>query len=176
MIVAVINGLGNGVFNIALPFTIMDRFSSAYTAVSSASAAASLGTMLVLLIGGRIADRSGRRGIILITVCLEPIMILGMFLSNSLWQLLMFLILTTMVGNSASPAINAVLLEAVPDRDIATFGGLWQGLNSAGFALGAFAAGVSYGLSPTLTRMAPLALFLAQFPMYAIAIPKKKAD
>ena len=91
----VLNGLANGATNIVLPFTIMDRFSSAYTTVSSSQAMGSIGTMLMLLIGGRIADVYGRRHLILASQVIFPILMLGLFVVQSLWQLFAIIILIT---------------------------------------------------------------------------------
>jgi MFS family permease len=171
---AVLNGMGNGAANILLPFTIMDRFSSAYTTVASSQSVGSVGTMLVLLIGGRIADVYGRRGLVLTSSAIFPILMLGLFMVGSLWQLFAVLILITMVGNISSPAIGAVQMEAVGERDRATFAGLHLGLNSAGMALGMVGGGIAYKMSPDLAWMAVIALFALQLPLYALAIPRAK--
>ncbi|MGE5578879.1 MAG: MFS transporter [Bacillota bacterium] len=172
--VSLMNGLANGAVNIILPFMVMDRFSSAYSVVSAASAFSALGTMLVLLIGGRIADLRGRRGVVMVSGMVLPILMLGIFAVNALWQLFALLVLVTMAGNISTPAINAVYMEAVGDQDRATFWGLQLGLNNSGMALGSIAAGVAYKFSPNLCWIAVIVLFALQLPLYALAIPRSK--
>lgn len=169
---SVVNGLGNGAAGILVPFTIMDRFSSAYTTVSASASVAALGTMLVLLIGGRIADVRGRRGLILVSGSILPLLMLSILVATSLWQLFALIIFLTMIGNIASPAMSAVNVEAVSERDRATFAGFQMGLNSAGVALGSVCAGIGYRLSPNWSWVAVIVVFALQPPLYAIALPK----
>jgi MFS family permease len=169
---SVVNGLGNGAAGILVPFTIMDRFSSAYTTVSASASVAALGTMLVLLIGGRIADVRGRRGLILVSGSILPLLMLSILLATSLWQLFALIIFLTMIGNIASPAMSAVNVEAVSERDRATFAGFQMGLNSAGVALGSVCAGIGYRLSSNWSWVAVIVVFALQPPLYAIALPK----
>jgi DHA1 family multidrug resistance protein-like MFS transporter len=174
LVASLLGGLANGAVNIVLPFAVMDRFSSAYSVVSAAGAFSALGTMLVLLIGGRLADLRGRRSVIMASGMTFPLLMLGMFAISSLWQLFALLVLVTMAGNISSPAISAVYMEAVGDQDRATFSGLQLSLNNTGAALGSVAAGIAYKLSPNLTWGAIIALFALQLPLYAMAIPRSK--
>ncbi len=78
------NGLSNGAMNILLPFTVMDRFSSTYRAITALNIFSSLGTALVLLIGGRIADVRGRKGIVIITGLIFPALMSSILWINAL--------------------------------------------------------------------------------------------
>lgn len=171
MVATVFNGLGNGGANILLPFTIMDRFSSAYTVVASAGSMMALGTMLVLLIGGRLADVSGRRTMVMTSGVIFPLLMLGVFYADSLWELNLVLILVSMVGNISSPAIGAVYMEAVADRDRATFAGLQMSLNAAGMALGSAVAGVAYKVSPNWAWLGVIAVMVLQVVCYHFVLP-----
>jgi len=171
MVATVFNGLGNGGVNILLPFTIMDRFSSAYTVVASAGSMMALGTMLVLLIGGRLADVSGRRTMVMTSGVIFPLLMLGLFYVNTLWELNLVLILVSMVGNISSPAIGAVYMEAVADRDRATFAGLQMSLNAAGMALGSAVAGVVYKMSPNWAWLGVIAVMVLQVVCYHFVLP-----
>ena len=168
------NGLANGATNILLPFMIMDRFSSAYATVSASQAVGAMGTMLVLLIGGRIADLRGRRGVVLVSGAIFPLLMVGIFAVNALWQLLAILFLITMAGNISSPAVSAVYMEAVGDKDRATFAGLQMSLQNTGMALGSIAAGIGYKFSSFWSWVAVIILFSLQLPLYALAIPRER--
>lgn len=157
----VANGLANGATNIMLPYTIMDRFSSAYTVVSSMQAALALGTMLVLLIGGRIADTRGRKGIVAVSSVLFPLAMIGLFFVRSIWQMYAVLLLVTMLGNISSPAITAVHLEIVGKNDRASFSGLSSGITSASLAAGSALAGFVYHWNSDVAWAAVIVLFAA---------------
>ncbi len=176
LLASVTNGLANGATNILIPFFVMDRFSDAYSTVSGVVAASSLGTMAVLLLGGYIADARGRRGVVLISGAIFPIIMSGLFVVGTLWQFFAFMFLVTMTGNISSPAINAVHAEAVAECDRATFSGLHGSLNSAGLAVGSLLAGIAYEMSPTWPWIAVIILFATQLPCYALAIPKDTTD
>ncbi len=167
----VCNGLSSGALGILLPFTVMDRFSSAYTAVASADSVVAFGTVLVLLIGGRMADMGGRRRIILTTGMMFPLFMLSVFFINSLWQLEIILVITSMIGSIRSPAISAVYLEAVDDCDRAAFSGLQLSLNIGGMALGSVLAGIGYRLTPDWSWGAMLATWAIQVVLYYFALP-----
>lgn len=166
-----LNGIGNGAMNIILPFTIMDRFSSAYAAVASSSSVMAFGTMLVLLIGGRMADLGGRRRMVMVSGFIFPLIMLPIFIINAQWQLSLMLILVSMVGNISSPAIGAVSMEAVEDRDRATFAGLQMGVNACGNALGSVLAGIAYLISPSWSWAAVIAAWFLQVGCYHFVLP-----
>src|SRR5690606_2997789 len=168
-----INGLVNGGINILLPFTVMDRFSTEFTAVAGLSVISSLGTALVMLVGGRIADLRGRRGIILVTGIITPLLILLIFWVNKLWQLYALLMLVSMVGNLASPGIVAAKMEAVDEAYRASWDGLVQGATSAGLALGSAASGMLYALSPTWAWLAVIILCGFQIVCWYVAFTPK---
>lgn len=164
----VIAGIGNGTVNILLPFTIMDRFSDTYTAVSGIQAAASLGTMLVLLVGGRLADLHGRRRVILANLIL-PIAILSVFAVTSLWQMYAVILVATLVGNLSSPAIRALHLEVVSQGDRASFSGLTSGLSAVGVALGSAMAGFCYKWTPNGAWILDILMFALSGILFVLA-------
>lgn len=168
------NGLANGATGILLPYTIMDRFSSAYQSVSAAQAAGALGTMLVLLIGGRIADTHGRKGIISWSSVLFPLALCSIFFAQSLWHIYAVLLIVTMLGNISTPAIMAIHMEIVADRHRASFSGLCGGVTSASLALGSALAGFGYSASPTLSWAATIILFAGQGLMYYMALSSRE--
>ncbi len=169
---SVVNGLANGSTNILLPFTVMDRFSDSYGTMAGVLSAGALGTMLVLLIGGRIADLKGRRFVILTSGIVFPLLIMGAYLSVSIQQLTLSVLFVTMVGNISSPAIQAIYMEAVGEQDRATFAGLNTAFVSAGQALGAVAAGFGDKANPTWAWIATIAAFASQTLFYHLAVSK----
>lgn len=168
------NGLSNGATNILLPFTIMDKFSSAYKTVSGAQAAGALGTMLVLLIGGRIADVHGRKGIVAWSAVLFPLALCSIFFVQSIWQIYAMLLFVTMLGNISSPAIMALHLEMVGSRDQASFSGLTGGLSSAALAVGSTVSGFAYRANPKWAWAATILLFAAQGLLYTLALSSQE--
>ncbi len=166
------NGLANGATNILLPFTVMDKFSSAYQAVAGLNVIGSLGTALVTLIGGRIADVKGRRGIILSTGTIFPILMLSVLWANALWQIYTLLMLISMIGNISSPAIMAINMEAVDEKYRATWDGFGTGVTSAGMAAGGVIGGVLYNMSSTWAWVTVIILFALQVICYYLVLER----
>lgn len=165
-----INGLANGAFNIVIPFWIMDRFTSTYAGISAIAALFSVGSLIVQPVGGRIADVRGRKGVMVWSATISIIAGVLIMASRNLWQLYSSMILLAITGNLASPAISAIYLEAVSDKDRATFSGLTTSLNSAGLALGGALAGLVYQFSPSLAWIGTLVAFMVSMPLYFIAL------
>ncbi|HHY11162.1 MAG TPA: MFS transporter [Firmicutes bacterium] len=166
------NGLANGATNILLPFTVMDKFSSAYQAVAGLSVISSLGTALVMLIGGRIADVKGRRGIILSTGTIFPMLMMLILWANTLWQVYTLLMLISMIGNISSPAVMAINMEAVDEEYRATWDGFGTGATSAGMAVGGVIGGVMYKMSSTWAWITVITLFALQVICYYLVLER----
>jgi len=166
-----LSGLANGAVGILLPFTIMDRFSDSYSAVSGTQAAGALGTMLVLLLGGRLADVYGRKKVMLSFLAAPPVMAL-LFAASSLWQMYAVVTVVTLIGNLSTPAIRALHQEVVRERDRASFSGLAGGLSAAGFALGSVVAGFAYNWSPQGAWLLTIAMFALDGILFVIAAAK----
>lgn len=163
-----VSGLANGTVGIILPFTIMDRFSDTYTAVSAVQTAAALGTMLVLVLGGRLADLYGRRRVIMTSLILPPTIAL-VFGATSIWQMYAVIMVVTLIGNLSSPAIRALHLEVVRQGDRASFSGLSSGLSSVGYALGSVLAGFCYKWSPNGAWIVDIILFTLSGVLFVMA-------
>ncbi|HHX11094.1 MAG TPA: MFS transporter [Firmicutes bacterium] len=164
------NGLTNGGVNILLPFTIMDRFSTEYKAVTALSVVSSLGTALVMLIGGRIADVRGRRGIIVTTGLIMPVLLFSVFWITELWQVYALLMLGSMITNLAGPALMAAKMEAVDEEYRATWDGLVTGGSSLGSAMGYLVWGIMYQASYTWSWLAVIFLCFIQVFCYHLAL------
>ncbi len=174
LIAFIANGLINGGVSILLPFTVMDRFSDEYTAVTALSVASSLGTALVMLIGGRIADLKGRRRVIVITGTIMPVLMLWVFWINRLWQVYALLMLVSMIGNLAGPAMMAAKMEAVEEKYRATWDGLAQGGVSVGLAMGYLAWGMLYKASYTWSWLTVICLCFVQVLCYSVALRSRQ--
>ncbi|HHY35109.1 MAG TPA: MFS transporter [Firmicutes bacterium] len=168
------NGLANGAFNILMPFTIMDKFSKAYTVMSGAQVFFSLGTITVLLIGGRLADLRGRRAVAVTAGFIFPLLICSLPLARTLWQLFPLLMLVTMAGSISSPAVQAIQMEAVEDKYRATFMGLAIGLNFLGMSLGSIIAGIYYTVTVTWSWAVMVLLYLLPAVIFYIILPREK--
>lgn len=168
------NGLANGALNILMPFTIMDRFSRAYAVMSTAQVFFSLGTIVVLLVGGRLADLKGRRAVAVTAGFIFPLLICSLPLAKTLWQLFPLLMLVTMAASISSPAVQAIQMEAVGERHRATFMGLAIGLNYLGMALGSFVAGITYTVTVTWSWAGMVTLYLLPAVIFHIILPREQ--
>ncbi len=168
------NGLANGAFNILMPFTIMDKFSKAYTVMSTAQVFFSLGTITVLLIGGRLADLRGRRTVAVTAGFIFPLLICSLPVARTLWQLFPLLMLVTMAGSISSPAVQAIQMEAVEDKHRATFMGLSIGLNFLGMSLGSIIAGITYIVTVPWSWAGMIVLYLVPAVIFYVILPRER--
>jgi len=175
LLASVLQGMSNGAVNLMLPFSIMDRFAGGYTGVSAAMTVSALGQIAVLLLGGRMADKYGRKNVIVFSGIGLTLMMGSIFLINAIWQLYAVLLLASMIGNISSPAIRAVYLEAVDERDRATFSGLEMGFVSAGLAIGSVLAGITYQVSFEWSWLGVFVITALEFLLLYIAVSCGKA-
>jgi MFS family permease len=143
-----VNGFSNGIINLALPLMLKDRFGLGYAGIGAAQTAISLGTAVMLIAGGRMADKRGRRVVILAsTLSFSLIFILLLFV-NAVWQFYALLFVGCLLGNAAGGAFGATAMECVRGEVRATFGGVCQALHAAGLAAGSIIGGILYVVQP----------------------------
>lgn len=173
LVASLTNGFANGAVNILLPFTVMDKFSSGYTAVTALTVFSSLGTALVTLVGGRIADIKGRRDIILIPGGIFPFLMLSIIWIEQLWQVYALLLLITMVGNISGPATQALNMEMVEPKYLATWSGFLMCASALGMGVGSIAGGAMYYLDPDMAWIATVVLFASSVVCYYLVLKKQ---
>ena len=156
-----VNGIGNGLIMLALPLILKDRFGLGYAGVSAAQTAISLGSAMVMIVGGRLADKRGRRLVMLSSSTSMSLSFMLLPLARSVWQFYALLFAVPLLGNAANGAFGATQMECVRPETRATFGGVCGGLNALGFAVGSVAGGVLYGLQPGLPITAAIVSNLA---------------
>lgn len=143
-----INGASNGAINIGLPLLLRERFGLGYAGIGAMSTVSCLGSAACMILGARLADRYGRRLMIVLTSVLCAGIAFLMPLATSVLHLYVLIFLATLVGNSANGAFSATNMECVSERSRATYGGVAQGINSVGMALGSVVAGVAFAVQP----------------------------
>jgi MFS family permease len=143
----VLNGLSNGLLNVGIPLLMQDRFGSGYAGISGISAVTALGTALTLIVGGRVADRHGRRRVILFSFAAALALFVPILWASSSAQFYVLFFLICLVGNAGGGAYSALVMECVREDIRATYGGVIQGLFSLGFAAGSVLSGAIYARS-----------------------------
>ena len=131
-----LNGLLNGFINPVLKGMLLFKLAAApsvYGLVLSLSS--SLVTGIVQLPGGKLADKFGRKPLVLIGFLGVPLVLLLGF-SRSLLDFSFILGGISAVGNISGPAISAWLMDLVPDQRRAKVSGITQTLNGVGLTVG----------------------------------------
>jgi MFS family permease len=132
----VLNGLLNGFVNPVLNGMLLFKLEAApamYGLVLSLSS--SLVTGLVQLPGGKLADRFGRKPLVLFGFLGVPLILLLGF-SRSLLDFSLIMGGISAVGNISSPAISAWLMDLIPEQRRASVSGITQTLNGIGLTAG----------------------------------------
>jgi MFS family permease len=132
----ILNGLLNGFINPVLNGMLIFKLGAApamYGLVLSLSS--SLVTGLVQLPGGKLADRFGRKPLVLFGFLGVPLALLLGF-SRSLLDFSLIMGGISAVGNISSPAISAWLMDLIPEQRRASVSGITQTLSGIGLTVG----------------------------------------
>jgi len=132
----ILNGLLNGFINPVLNGLLLFKLEAApamYGLVLSLSS--SLVTGLVQLPGGKLADRFGRKPLVLFGFLGVPLILLLGF-SRSLLEFSLIMGGISAVGNISSPAISAWLMDLIPERKRVSVSGITQTFNGVGLTVG----------------------------------------
>ncbi len=143
-----VNGTSNGAINIGLPLLLKERFGLGYTGIGAMSTVACLGSATCMILGARLADRYGRRRLIVLTAALCAALAFLMPLTTSVVQLYVLIFFATLVGNAANGAFSATNMECITKGSRATYAGVNHGINAVGMALGSLSAGLVFEMQP----------------------------
>ncbi len=156
-----IAGVEMGLAHPLIALYLQDRFGADYTAIALNAALGFAATAAVTLAGGFLADRVGRRVVILVTQLLSAALWVVQSLTGVMAVFFALRTLTSGVINLAVPAWEATMVEAASPRLRASYTGLATSGFSVGMAIGGAIAGFTYGLSHSLLFYATAAMELA---------------
>lgn len=149
-----INAAANGIINLALPLWVQDYLGGGYAEIAGASSAVAVGSAVTIYLGGRLADRYGRKRIGTFCLLWAGLVFAATPLVKTVWHLYVLLFFLCLVANAAGPALSAVSAECVRPSVRATFSGLLQGLWWGGLAAGSAVGGFLYTRGPAWVWMA----------------------
>lgn len=136
----IVNRLGG----FAVPFLML--YLTARLGFDPATAAAVVsalgaGSFVAQLTGGELADRLGRRPVMLLSFFVTPLALLGVGLAHDLWVLVPTTLALGFFTDLYRPAVSATIIDLVPeDRRTRAFGYIYWAIN-LGAAIGPIAAG-----------------------------------
>lgn len=99
------------------------------------------GSFVSQLTGGELADRLGRRPVMLLSFSFSPLAMLTVGLTHEIWLLAVAIFALGFFSNLSRPAVNAAVVDLVPaERRTRAFGYIYWAIN-LGAAVGPVAAG-----------------------------------
>jgi len=172
-----LNGLANGFISPLLNGFLMFRLKADLTEFGLVfSIAAGVVTGLVQVPGGKLADKFGRKPLVLFGFLAVPLIFIASF-SRSLLEFMLLIGAVCAVGNISGPAVSAWLMDLVPEHKRASVSGITQTLNGAGLSVGpAFGSFVwNYTMPDVNTPFGVVAIMFAlPLPFYLmVAEPRR---
>jgi MFS family permease len=146
----VLNGISNGAINIGLPLLLRERFGMGYTGIGAINTVAALGSATCMILGARLADKHGRRRVIIVSGILISCVIWLTPLAVSAFHMYLVVFFATLVGNAANGAHSATAMECIDEGSRATYSGVSTGFNAMGMAVGSVVAGLAFTVQAIL--------------------------
>lgn len=163
----IINGLANGAFSaIMYPYVMFNLQASTTEFGLVISLGLSLATAIVQIPGGRLADKFGRKPLVLSFSLAIPFIAALAFTTN-IWQFILLSGVFVAVGNISSPAVSAWLMDSVPRPKRASVSGITSTVNGVGRAVGPMVGSYLWSSMGAITSFAVTSLiFSLQLPAY----------
>jgi len=136
----IVNRLGG----FAVPFLMLyltARLQMTATSAALVVSALGAGSFVAQLTGGELADRLGRRPVMLLSFFVAPLAMLGLGLAREPWQLVPMTLALGFFSDLYRPAVSAAVVDLVPgEQRTRAFGYIYWAIN-LGAALAPIAAG-----------------------------------
>lgn len=157
---SLLNSLGGGLVFPFLSLYLRQRLGAPMTTVGFIATLWSLAAFPGQLMGGELADRVGRRRMMVLSLLASGATTLGFGLAGTLPAFLVLALAAGLTGSAYGPAAGAMVADLVEPEERARAYGLLRITNNSGFAvgpaLGGLIAGRSYLLLFTLSALASL--------------------
>ena len=163
--------------NMILPIYLRDRFGLSYALIGAFFTGSNLLLIFTQLGGGYIADRHGRRGLLLICAALAPVAI-GSWVLFDNWVAL-FAVYSIAFGlwSLTWPPILAILTDLLPAKLRGTGFGLNMTGSRLGFTLGPIIAGLLYVVpGSSIPFMGAAVIYALAFPLTYLLKDEAKSE
>lgn len=163
----IINGLANGAFSaIMRPYVMFNLQASTTEFGLVNSLGFGLVTAIVQIPGGKLADKFGRKPLVLSSSLAIPFF-LALAFTRNIWQFVLIAGIICTVGNISAPAIDAWLMDSVPKSKRASVSGVINTINGVGMVVGPIIGSYLWNSMGAIVSFAATGLvFSFQLPAY----------
>jgi MFS family permease len=172
-----LNGLLNGFISPILNGFLMFKLNADLTEYGLVfSVASGVVTGLVQIPGGKLADKFGRKPLVLFGFLAVPLILVAAF-SRTILEFMLFMGAISAVGNISGPAMSAWLMDLVPEHKRAGISGIMQTLSGVGYSVGPSAGSLVWNSTKpdtTVPFCVTASIFAMGLPFYLmVAEPRR---
>jgi len=133
---------------------------------------APLGNVLGSLVGGTLADRVGRRPVMIFALVVQGLSMAGFIYAQSAWQFAVTTLLQSLGGSFYHPAANAMVADVTPEEKRGQAYGLMRVGINFGFAVGPLIGASVFLISPAALFMTGTIVLVLFAMVLAIYLPE----
>jgi MFS family permease len=174
-----LNGLLNGFISPVLNSFLMFKLNADLMEYGLVfSVASGVVTGLVQVPGGKLADKFGRKPLVLFGFLAVPLILAAAF-SQTILEFMLFMGAISAVGNISGPAISAWLMDLVPEHKRASISGIMQTLSGAGYSAGPYAGSFVWNSTQpdtTIPFVVTASIFAMSLPFYLMVAEPRRAS
>lgn len=149
-----------------------NKLGSSYTTIGLLLMWAPITAMIGLTVGGQLADKWGRRSVMMLSMFMGAVVMAGYAVSDSLWMFALCLIIQGLFTSMYDPAANAMVADVTPEEYRQEAYALLRIAQNVGTVIGPLMAMVLFFTSPTPVFFAASGILLAFVLVLRLFVPE----